>query len=418
MPKKKQSPKHRWLRRIGIGLVVCLAIIGVVIGFIAARNAIYQASLQPFYDTAGLDPRGELGSVVRQENFKTNLQNGTAYRILYRTERADGSRTFSSGMVFVPKQASSTPRPVLAWAHGTLGLGDQCAPSRTNSPGSGLAWLDDALAQGWVVTATDYSGFGTAGIQGYLIGKSESNDVLNSVRAARNMSQTNAGITVALWGHSQGGNSSLFAGYNAASYAPELQVVGTVASAPAAELLPLLSEQYHSTVAWVIGPIVADTWPAYNSSLKTQPILTKIGQLTYHQIAEQCIFQSGIGGLIRQKLGLRFFSNNPLAITSWRQMAAQQSAPYLPNGKPVLVVESTADTVVLPNTTALYITKACAINQNVASVWVNGVNHIQIPNKTYQQTISWISDRFAGKPAPSTCNQAPPVPPANSVDSQ
>ena len=45
--------------------------------------------------------------------------------------------------------------------------------------------LNQMLAQGYVVTATDYPGLGTQGIHPFLIGVSEDRAVLDSVRAAR-----------------------------------------------------------------------------------------------------------------------------------------------------------------------------------------------------------------------------------------
>ena len=61
-----------------------------------------QDELAPFYDTTGISAEGPLGEVVRSENLGVEVTGGIGYRILYRTERADGSNTFSSGKVFVP----------------------------------------------------------------------------------------------------------------------------------------------------------------------------------------------------------------------------------------------------------------------------------------------------------------------------
>ncbi len=77
-------------------------------------------------------------------------------------------------MAFPPWRArSSSPRaigptapaPVIAWAHGTTGIARDCAPSVFPNPfeaGSFYA-LDDVIANGWVLVATDYVGLGTPG---------------------------------------------------------------------------------------------------------------------------------------------------------------------------------------------------------------------------------------------------------------
>ena len=152
-----------------------------------------QAALDPFY--APPDPLPPTpGTLLRTAPLDfadpvetTDVEGGSAYRMLYVSARPDGTPAASGAMVFVPDSpAPPEGRPVLAWAHGTVGMGDACAPSRTPR---GLAdmdvWLEQALALGWVVVATDYVGLGTPGPELYLVGQAEANDVVHSVQALR-----------------------------------------------------------------------------------------------------------------------------------------------------------------------------------------------------------------------------------------
>jgi hypothetical protein len=77
-----------------------------------------------------------------------------------------------------------------------------------------------------------------------------------------------------------------------------------------------------------------------------------------------------------------------------------------------LVAESLIDQVVLPNTTALYMQRACQANSDLTKVWLTGVNHVQLANVVSPTVIGWLGDRFAGLPATSNCNQALPIAPA------
>ena len=414
--KRSHSRKSFWRRHRILSVVVLLIagvlILGTVMSVITSwQSNQRQEKLAPFYDTSGLSNDGPLGEVVRFENLGVEVVGGIGYRVLYRTERSDGSNTFSSGMVFVPYNPAPD-RPVLAWAHGTLGLGDKCTPSRTKEPAN-ISWLGDALSQGWVVTATDYAGQGTPGTQEYLVGPAEAHDVINSVRAARNMSQTSASNDYVVWGHSQGGSSALFTASRSATYAPELELKGTVASAPAAELIPLLNAQYDNATGWVIGSIVAASWPKVNSSLNPDDVLSTVGKKTYQRLADQCIQQSALAGLVRNAFGQRIFSTNPIDVPAWKEMASTQSAPDLGPNQPLLVVESKTDNVVLPSTTALYIQQACSAGSNLQSLWIAKGNHEVIPKLTYQQVIPWISDRFSGQPNKSSCSEPPAVSPAS-----
>ncbi len=416
----KNRTNNSFYRRHKLFCIISLALIGIIlvlIGwlvFMGWQANQFQASLNSFYETNGLNPVGPMGEVMRAEPItSSSVQNGTASRIIYRTQKADGTPTFSSAMVFIPTTSASEPRQVVAWAHGTLGMGDQCAPSRTADPVAKISWVNTMLAQDWVVVATDYAGLGTPGIEAYLVGRAEAHDVLNSVRAVRNMPNTQAGNRFGLWGHSQGGHSALFTASMVSSYAPELSLVGTVASAPAAELVPLMSQQYQQPVSWVIGPEVAVSWPANYPQLNTRDVLTPPALNNYHKVAEQCIEQSALEAIVRGKLGQQFFTTNLTDIPSWNNILQTETAPILKPNQPVMVAESLTDSVVLPNTTALYIQKSCQAGSNLNSLWLTNVNHIQLQSVISPSVISWLSDRFAGRVATSTCNQPLPIAPAN-----
>lgn len=417
MSKRKKNNGHWRLKHFLAGSAIVLAglivLLAAVIGWNNWQISRRQHSLQPFYDTSGLSLSGPIGQVVRHEPLGVNVQNGSAERIIYRTQRADGTVTFASGMVFIPNNNSGgSPRPVVAWAHGTVGMGDQCAPSRTKDPISNIAWVSQMLAKGWVVTATDYAGLGTPGTEGYLVGGDEARDVLNSVRALRYIPGANAGRTFAVWGHSQGGHSALFTAAQAGGYAPELRLVGTVASAPAAELPALLNETSGTTLDWVIGPEVLKSWPDVYPGLNVQAITTSKGYDNYQRIANQCITQATLGGLTRTKLHQQIFNTDLVKVPVWRTAAQDQTAPTLAPSQPLMVAESLDDQVVLPDTTALYMHDACAADSKLTTLWLSGVGHIQLAGVISPQVMGWISDRFAGLPAGNNCDRALPITPA------
>ena len=409
------SPFGRRLRRALVAFSVIVAALGGFLIYSKVKTAVHQAGLEPFYSTTGLSAAGPLGQVMRTEPVGVSVKNGTGLRILYRTQRQDGTITFSSGMLFIPNNhAAGTPRPIVAWAHGTVGMGQACTPSRTPDPVKDISWVSEMLKRGWVVTATDYAGLGTPGGQGYLVGGDEARDVLNSVRAAKNINSANAGTTFAVWGHSQGGSSALFTASLASVYAPELHLVGTVASAPAAELVALLDETYKSPLAWVIGPEVLTSWPAAYPQLDVRSITTAVGQKSYPSIAKQCITSAALGGLVRTKVfNQQLFAKNPVSSPTWSSVANGETAPILRPSQPLLVAESLNDQVVLPNTTALYIQRACTARSNLTSLWLAKVGHVQLEATIAPQVVSWFGDRFAGQPTSPACSQPLPLPPAS-----
>ena len=127
----------------------------------------------------------------------------------------------------------------ISWAHGTTGIADQCAPSRDGSNARSVSYayplLQRWLKAGYAVVRTDYEGLGTPGDHPYLIGRSEGHSVLDAVRAARKLDKR-LGKRVVIAGHSQGGQSALWAASLAPKYTPDLKLRGTVAFAPVSHL--------------------------------------------------------------------------------------------------------------------------------------------------------------------------------------
>lgn len=175
------------------------------------------------------------------------------YRIMYASRGATdgfshGGPVFETGMVYIPASAAVPVGgwPVLAWGHGTAGVGDSAAPSkypwlypeprRAVWPEYGV-FVGEAGRLGAIVTCPDYEGMGTPGMATYLNVGSEARSMIDAVRAARELA-AKLGVTASTsWaaaGHSQGGSAAIGAAEIAATYAPELTMCGTVAFAPAA----------------------------------------------------------------------------------------------------------------------------------------------------------------------------------------
>lgn len=124
----------------------------------------------------------EIQSSIKRDN------NATAYEVLYRSTNAQNGAIAVSGTVLVPRAAwtGRGTRPLAAYATGTQGWADSCAPSRSMTAGS----FDESFAvtnmlrRGWAVAVTDYPGLGTPGDHQYNVGIAEGRSVLDVLRAA------------------------------------------------------------------------------------------------------------------------------------------------------------------------------------------------------------------------------------------
>lgn len=167
---------------------------------------------------SGLDARAfadrvpPSGALIRTVPLNPELSvagAARAYRILYSTTDQHNSPAVSTAAVFVPKgEAPPGGWPVIAWAHGTVGLGDDCTPSAQPRSARDNEYLSHWLDQGYVVVGSDYTGLGTPGLMSYLNSVATAHAIIDSVIAAHHMNLP-LSPKWALVGQSQGGAAAV-----------------------------------------------------------------------------------------------------------------------------------------------------------------------------------------------------------------
>lgn len=396
-----------------LALVVAIPVsVAGVYWFEQWRAGEQQEPLDAFY-TPPEPISGEPGTVIRSQAApEWDVAGANATRILYVTRAADGTARVSGGMVWIPVGDAARQRKVVAWAHGTVGLGDQCAPSRNPAIMQTMSvWITQMVRRGWIVTATDYQGLGTPPPYTYLVGAAEAHDVVNSVRAARNLPGAAAGKEWVSYGFSQGGHSAVWAAHSASDLAPELSLQAVVAVSPAVPLAAVLDQQWDTGVAWAIGPEVMVSWPSWRPELQTSAIVSEIGQDVTDSQALDCVTTAGLIGLGRQDLGQRYFTVNPMSEPQWSQAFSEQTPAPLPRSLPVFVPVGTKDNVVLPTSIAYMQRQWCRAGSDLTMDWLGGVDHLSANTVAAPAIVNWIGDRFAGRPTDRNCGEPPPVAP-------
>ncbi len=397
-----------------LALLASVAAAGVLaFAWIRDRDdtAATDAALDPFY-VAPAELPAEPGAVVRSEPLGYDVDGGEGYRIIYTSQNAAGDTVAVSGMVFVPDAAAPPDgRKVLAYAHGTVGTDPACAPSRATSAKqlASSAWLDPALQQGWVVTMTDYLGLGVPGPSSYLIGDQEARDVVNSVRATQNFEGAQASSDWVVYGSSQGGNSALWAADLADDLAPELNLQAVMASVPAAEIGATVAAQWPTAAAWALSPAILSSWPTQYPDEDFEAILTEEAKSSLDELSKKCIIDQAIDGLIRDKLGEQFFTSDPTKDPAWARGIRDQTPPMPDPALPMLLLQGTADEVVLPGSNATLQENWCAARP-MTSLWLGGVSHQDTVDAGGPAAINWARERFAGAGARNTCEFGVPAP--------
>ncbi|HEV2766610.1 MAG TPA: alpha/beta fold hydrolase [Acidimicrobiales bacterium] len=347
-------------------------------------------------------PGGEPGDLVALAERSTPEvpADARAWDVLHLSEGVDGRPTAVSGVVYAPGgMAPEEGRPVLSWGHGTVGLADDCAPSRAGVVVPGLAELLDA---GYVVAATDYEGLGTPGPHPYLVGVSAGRSVLDAARAAGRIDGAGAGDRVVVAGHSQGGHAALFAGQLASRYAPELDLLGVVGSAPAAELSTLLRSAVPITPAF---GLVASAVYAYGSvydDLDLAEALTPAALERIDVVEQQCL--QGVTEAFSDQPPAAWLVANPVDLEAWERRIEENEPGSAAVSAPVLVVQGTNDFIVLASSTQTAIERMCAGGNTVDYREYPRTGHGDILVQSGPDVLAWVAERVAGVDARSSCD--------------
>lgn len=189
---------------------------------------------------------------------------GPAYRVLYSTVNQHNQPAVSTGAVFLPPgPAPEGGFPVIAWAHGTVGLGDDCTPSALPRTPRDNEYLSHWLGQGYAVVASDYVGLGTPGLMSYLNSVTAAHGVVDSVIAAHDM-----GLPLspkwAIVGQSQGGGAAISSARWATEFSAGtgLDYRAVVATGTPANIDKLIKQAGPDFVLPELGPI-ANAYTAY-----------------------------------------------------------------------------------------------------------------------------------------------------------
>ena len=369
--------------------------------------AVRETPPESFYEVDGAGLDGPPGSLIRVLGL-TAPSGIRAWAVLYRSTGKDGVTVPVSGLLLAPgreAQDSSSPpggagHPVIAWAHGTTGLADRCAPSHEGAVGPGFEPLLGLVRSGFVVTATDYEGLGTAGVHPYLVGSSEGRSILDSIRAAQAMADAGAGERAAILGISQGGHAALWAGELVDAYAPELLVAGVVAASPPMDLRAVqrevLDRDEVGEAAWLESLMVAASLRrVYDAPF--DGLLTDEGMSIVRRLEDECPWE--IGPPTRDP-----FRIDPRELPEWQALLEANSVGHRPARPPILVLAATEDVLVPRATIPVGIDRLCAAGSSVELRWVDGPHGATLADPVGAAlAMSWTIDRLEGRPSVDGC---------------
>jgi pimeloyl-ACP methyl ester carboxylesterase len=376
-------------------------------------------AFEPIFDGASAwgppdlidDGPGSLVSVqVMHGNEELEDANATYARVVYRsTSGIDGSPTEVSGVVAVPPgQPPKGGWPIISFGHGTTGVLNKCAPSRFPTlPGNGFM-MQAMVFNGFAVTMTDYQGLGLPGYyHPFLDSKTFGYNMIDAVRAARRVGADLSDQWVA-FGHSLGGMAAWAAADQNGTYGQGLDLMGTLAMAPAADMAGM------ADAAWD-GTLTADQRVAMVFALQalswSEPDLD-LSRYRRGYTAENwdklldCLPPNldDILAVRSKMLNSDLKPETPADRDRLRDLLQRIAVPQNKLTTPLMVVYGTQDTLVNLPWFEQALSQACAQGDQIQIEKSIGQGHSDL-DSTYG--LPWLRDRLTGQAVHNSCADAP-----------
>lgn len=361
----------------------------------AAPVEVFEGTVDEFYEVPDPLPAGERGQLIRTQVLDDAPEGQVGLRVMYHSEDVTGRDRAVTGVIYYPEAAAPEGGwPIVAYAHGTTGIAPQCAPSRIPLP-------PKAFGVEGVHVATDYIGLGPVGeIHSYLSASAEGNAMIDSVRAAQQITEADTGDRWVIIGHSQGGHGALVTMDRAAEL-PDLELLGTVALAPGAEFTKSFDDDVQIRIITTMVMLGAvDEWPDFEPSDYLSP-----AALDAAEIVHTACLGDIINTMIGPAAGDDFYVREPTDGAAQEFLAANDPTPEASDA-PLLLMTGTADIIVVPDRVRSLRDRLCSIGQVLEYGELEGVDHGS-EGAAAPKVEQWLADRLAGKPAPNTCEDGP-----------
>jgi predicted esterase len=373
----------------------------------AARSVAeaFESGAAGFYEPPDPLPDGEHGDLLRYQPVADPPEDVSWYRVMYLSETVQGEPIAVTGTVVVPDgDPPGDGWPLMSHAHGSTGFSDECAPSVGLESGSGSTVETQLLSSyapewGYVVASTDYEGSGPPGPHPWLVGESEGRGVLDIAIAARHLPGVEIDERTAIAGYSQGGHAALWANQISADWAPELDIVGTMAGAPASELATLVRQRSAVPEMAVFQVMMAGSFAKAYPEANAEEILTPAGLDMVDTLDELCDDQAVE---LTEDPEEPWLQAELVETEPWATLLEENTPGSVATPAPVLVLHSADDEAVPVDHSVTLLDRQCAASQVVERRILEG-NHVGAAVPAYEQALDWFDELSSGTPPVSSC---------------
>jgi hypothetical protein len=351
---------------------------------------------------------------------------GRAARILYvSSDWKDGHAISVSGVVYFPKGAPPAGGwPIIAWAHGTTGVADVCAPSLMPRSSRDVTYLGAWLQQGYALVATDYPGLGTPGVHPYLLYRPEGLSVLDSIRAALaawpRLLQNKAVVV----GQSQGAGAALGTGYLSRSYAPDVKLMGVVAMGIVASVADVKGAEQIPQSDFFADPDYEDaayamlhflgTDRAIDPSIDPDSYVSDVGRPVLHAGLTGCMSDIVKAAKAAGANAKSIYKKSVVPLDQQEPVYGQFPTANIP--VPVFVGTGLADSAAGTTGQYNFISAMCHVNVAVDWHYYPHATHMSAVLRSQEHSKPFVAAVLAGRPAMNRCSELTPPGPLQSPE--
>ncbi|MCI5048443.1 MAG: lipase family protein [Aquisalinus sp.] len=352
------------------------------------------------------------GVLVRQGQLNPASHLASAAEniaILYSSTEGLNGETINtvSGALYLPE---GTPPaggwPLLVWSHGTVGIGDRCAPSYAGRSERDRTYLNPWLEAGYAIAASDYQGLGMPGTHPYMDARTMAYNNLDLIRALQSTDFPVSKQAV-IAGQSQGASGAIATAGFREEYASEVDLRGIMATG-----IPYLSRK-------VILDLIRNSDPdAANASLALSLYMLTLTEMIdpkfsldrvvsdaarpiVDEIGETCVFDF-IGKTQEAGLSSRttFTRRTEFALL---KAFDRMRYPVTDYDIPVFTGSGTDDQITPFSMQQAFIEDACNAKATLVIKTYDGANHNQGLLQSGDSARAFASAVMTGKPVESTC---------------
>ena len=347
-----------------------------------------------------------------------------------------GAEVEASAWVSFPVLEEQDEVPTIAWLHGTTGFTDECAPTAMGLEGALGNILLSTL--GYAVVAPDYLGMNGWGdpagfLHPYVVAEPTAVASLDSLRAMQRFHDeaeddvlARPALETVLWGGSEGGFAAFWADRYAPGYAPEFDIVASVALVPPTDSLGLATHGVTvagpTTAALAAVVVAGDDW--YGGAGDLTSVLTDeepawLASALPDAMADGCdagdllddlstVEDVYVPSFIEAASTEDWAAIEPFSCYLRQSTLHETTIPH-DNDTPTLYVVSGEDELVAADVVRADFSVLCGQGYRLEYLECEGADHTEgaVDSLPYQR--DWVAARLAGEVLEGECVQTEPL---------